>query len=277
MKFDFSISLSSRVVAVTLVLAAWPLFTSGPATARSPIDEVQRGFELVDDYVAMKDGSDLEARIYSSSASRAILIVPEDIMAPAVILWPRTREVESLKSMKVQTLTGGFAEVKKDAVAALHPAFQVVGTNVVFDVGGVEMRLKPKPPLVGLYDAPQMLDSSAVYKRRAEDYTPSAEMLEKLGRVSSNVRVRVFFGTWCPACGQMVPRILTVAENLGKSNLNFEFYGLPKGFAGEPEAERHDIHSVPTGVIFVNEQEVGRIQGNDWRSPESALWNLLGS
>ena len=29
--------------------------------------------------------------------------------------------------------------------------------------------------------------------------------------------------------------------------------------------------------ILVDDLEVGRIQGNDWRSPESALWDLLDS
>ena len=279
MKFSLSISGSNRVAAVTFLLVGLPLVASNPVSARSPVDEVQSGFELIDDYVVMKDGKDLEARIYSSSATRAILIVPKDIGTASVILWPRTREVESLKSMKVQTRPGGFAQVMTEAVAATHPAFEVVGTNVIFDVGATQMRLKPKPPLLGLFGASDMLERSVVYARRAQDYTPKPEILEKLGRLGSNVRVRVFFGSWCSACGQMVPRILSVAENLAPSDLGFEFYGLPKGtgFAEDPQAKAFGIKSVPTGVVFVDGKEVGRIEGNDWRSPESAIWDRVDS
>lgn len=278
MKLSFSSSFSSRVAVATFLWIGLSLVVSRPVSARSPIDEVQRGYELIDDYVVVKDGNEIRARVYSSSESRAILIVPEDIATPSVILWPRTREVESLKSMKVQTLPGGFVEVKKQAVAASHPPFEVVGTDVLFDVGGTEMRLRPKPHLLGLFDARHMLEESLVYARRADDYTPTPELLEKLGRLSGRVRVRVFFGSWCSACGQMVPRILSVAERLGESNLDFEFYGLPKvGFSDDAQAKAYNIKSVPTGVVFVDDLEVGRIQGNDWRSPESALWDLLDS
>ncbi len=278
MRISHSSFLSRPVVAATLLLVGLTPVASGPVLARSPVAEVQRGFELIDDYLVMKDGQDLDARIYSSSATKAILIVPTDIATPAVILWPRTREVESLKSMKVQSLSGGFVEVKKEAVAAVHAPFEVVGTNVVFGIGGTKMRLKPKPPVLGLKDASEMLDKSPVYARRAESYTPNREALEKLAGLSSNVRVRVFFGSWCPACGQMVPRMLNVAEKLGDSKLEFEFYGLPKaGFSDDPQAKKYGIKSVPTGVVFVDDREVGRIEGNDWRSPESAILDRVGS
>lgn len=279
MKLILSSSIASRVVVATILAVGASLLAAGSVSARSPVGEVQRGFELVDDYLAMKDGADLDARIYSSSTTKAILIVPNDMATAAVILWPRSRVVESLKSMKVQKNAGGFVEVKKEAVAATHAPFEVVGTDVLFKVGSTNMLLKPKPPLVGLFDAPGMIDSSAVYARRATEYKPLEETVQKLGAVTDDVRVRVFFGSWCPACGQMVPRILNVAEKLDESNLEFEFYGLPRGqgFNGDLEAKKYKIESVPTGVILVNGKEVGRLQGNDWRSPEASLWKLLGS
>jgi thiol-disulfide isomerase/thioredoxin len=264
------------VAAPVLCLAA--MLAAPLAQAGSPADEVQRGFELIDDYVVTKGGEDLPAKIYSSTATRAILVVAEDIATPSVILWPRSREVESLKSMKVQSLPGGFVEVKKDAVAAVEPPFEVVGTNVVFQVNGTEMRLKPKPPLLGLFDTKQMLEKSKTYAGRAESYTPNDEILAKLGALEGTLRVRVFFGSWCPACGQMVPRIMAVAERLGDADLDFEYYGMPKqGFAEDRQAQAYNIKSVPTGVVFVNDLEVGRIQGDEWRSPEAALLQLLGS
>jgi len=279
MNFSCSRSISSRAAALALLGFGLGVVASGPVFAGSPIDAVQTGFEMVDDYLVMKDGKDLDAKIYSSSSTKAILIVPGDMAVPSVILWPRTREVESLKSMKVQSRAGGFVEVRKDAVAAVQPPFSVVGTNVVFSVDGSDLRLKPKPPVLGMNNASQMLEKSAVYARRAEDYAPNQEVLAKLGSLDSAVRVRVFFGTWCPACSQMVPRILSVAEELADSNLDFEFYGLPRGegFSADPEVRKTNVKSVPTGIVYVDGKEVGRIEGNDWRSPEAAILARVGS
>jgi len=273
--------LTSRAVVAAFVCAAL-LLASTTVWAGSPADEVQRGFELIDDYVVTKDGEVLAAKIYSSSTTRAILVVAEDISTPSVILWPRSREVESLKSMKVQSLPGGFVEVKKDAVAAVEPPFEVVGTNVVFEAGGSKMRLMPKPPLLGFFDTSEMLEKSQTYAGRAQSYVPDDDVLSKLGSLQGTLRVRVYFGSWCPACGQMVPRILAVADRLaerqGESSLKFEYYGMPKqGFAQDRQAQAYNIKSVPTGVVFVDDLEVGRIEGDDWRSPESALFKLLGS
>ncbi|MFQ5525858.1 MAG: thioredoxin family protein [Thermoanaerobaculia bacterium] len=269
---------ATRVASAALALSVLAIGAAAPASAQSPRGEIQRGFELIDDFVVVVNGEDSPgARIYRSSQTSAILIMPEQVTDPPVLVWPRQRVVESLNFMKVQRLAGGFLEVKTDPVIATHDPFEVVGTNVVFKVADNELRLKPKPPLIGLYDADAMLEKSAVYARRAEAYEPSQEVLDRLGQTSSNVRVRIFFGTWCPACGQMVPRILNVAQRLEDTGLSFEFYGLPRGFKGDTEAAKYGVHSVPTGVIFVEEREVGRIEGNDWRQPEAALWNLIGS
>lgn len=271
-------SRSDSRAGLALALLATVLVASLPASAGSPVDQVQRGFEQIDDYIVMKDGEKLEAKIYSSSETRAILLVPSDLSTPSVILWPRSREVESLKSMKVQSRPGGYVEIKKDAVDARHAPFEVVGTNVVFDIDGAEMRLKPKPPILGFNDTPSMLEKSPVYATRAQSYAPDEAALDRLAEVGRQVRVRVYFGTWCPACGQMVPRILSVADKLDAPNVAFEFYGLPRqGFSDDPQAKAWNIKSVPTGVVFVDDLEVGRIEGNDWRSPESAILARIGA
>jgi hypothetical protein len=73
----------------------------------------------------------------------------------------------------------------------------------------------------------------------------------------------------------MVPRIMKLAEQLEGSQINFDFYGLPRGITGDPEATRVDIHAVPTGVIYRSGKEIGRIEGAGWRVPELAINNLL--
>lgn len=245
--------------------------------AQSPVGESQTGFQLIDDYIFVVDGADSEsATIYSSTKSRAILVVSSDLESP-MLLWPRTRAVESLQFLKVAKKGYGFIEILPDPVLETHRQFEILGSNVVFYLGDKELRLKPKPALIGLHDLETMFQKSKVYARRADEYSPTEEILQDLKspeQSGQDMRVRVFFGSWCPACGQMVPRIMKVANELQDSGLAVEFYGLPRGFSGEPEATRYEVKSVPTGIIFIDGKEVGRLTGNDWRSPESALRNF---
>jgi thiol-disulfide isomerase/thioredoxin len=91
------------------------------------------------------------------------------------------------------------------------------------------------------------------------------------------VRVRVFFGSWCPHCKEQLPSLLRVEDELrgSSSKIQFEYYGLPQGFGKEPEAKKYNVGSVPTGIVFVDGMEVGRITGGDWSSPEKRLNALL--
>ena len=45
----------------------------------------------------------------------------------------------------------------------------------------------------------------------------------------------------------------------------------------DPIAIEDRIDAVPMGIVYVDEQEVARVIGNMWQSPESALKVLLQS
>lgn len=235
-------------------------------------------FELVDDYVLEVDGEPSPvASLYASSQTRALLVISQDLPAP-VLLWPGSRRVETLQMLKVARKAGGFVEILPDPVIAVHAPFRVEPPDIEFTVEGIEATLAPKPPLLGLRDVDEMIQYSSAYAQRAETYTPSVEAIESLRGSDRSVRVRVFFGSWCPACGQMVPRLMKVERELDDSSpVDVEYYGLPRGFAGEPEAAKYGIDGVPTAVVFEGDAEIGRIKGSEWRSPEETLSNLLGA
>ena len=261
----------------TLLLLTFGLAAVASAQQPMGFQPGQRleGFKPIDDYVLSLGGEEAkEARIYSNPTP-AILVVAKELGAP-VVLWPRTRAVESINTMKLAKGDAGGLDIYPDPVVATHPPFAVEGLEVRFSVDGNDAVLRPRPDVVGLHGAASLRQESAKYADRADYYEPSEELLAKLRGDGRAVRVRVFFGTWCPACGQQVPKIMKVAEQLEGSSVAFEFYGLPKGFSGEPEAEAYDVHSVPTGVVFVEGQEAGRIAGIEWRSPEGAIDKILG-
>ena len=54
-------------------------------------------------------------------------------------------------------------------------------------------------------------------------------------------------------------------------NVSFEYYGLPRPFDDEPVALKANIRAVPTGVVYRDGKEIGRIEGGEWKIPELAL------
>jgi hypothetical protein len=69
--------------------------------------------------------------------------------------------------------------------------------------------------------------------------------------------------------------LLKVEDQLTGSKIRFEYYGMPRDF-NDPEAKRLSIKGVPTAIVYVNGRQVGRLEGQDWASPEASLTRLLG-
>ena len=92
-------------------------------------------------------------------------------------------------------------------------------------------------------------------------------------------RVQIFFGTWCSFCNKFLPNTLKVEEELKKSGtkITFEFHGLPPPPAAwvTKEATKMRVKRLPTGLIFVNGKQVGRLEGNDWIKPEKSLSRII--
>ena len=69
--------------------------------------------------------------------------------------------------------------------------------------------------------------------------------------------------------------MMKVARELEGSRIDIEFYGLPQPATDDPITLEQGIDAVPTGIVYLGDQEVARIVGNMWQSPESALKVLL--
>ncbi len=233
------------------------------------------GFRLLEGYVLELDGEPVDGvRIYNEPTPSVLLMAPS-LPAP-VVLWLEARRVETINLLKVSRNDDGGIDILPNPTLEVHERpLSIVGGGVHFEVAGRSAVLKPKPFLLGLKVAEDLTDDSEAYAQRADFYQPSDEALDALRRESRDVRVRIYFGSWCPACSQMVPRAIKVSEALAGSNIRFEFYGLPRQIRDDPEANRDDIRQVPTGVVYADDREIGRINGVEWRSPEAALTALL--
>jgi thiol-disulfide isomerase/thioredoxin len=245
--------------------------------AQVPSDAVLRDFAPTGSFLLEVDGKDVpKAEIYQSEAAAAILVITSALPAP-VLVAPRTQSVEMINLMKVAKQKDGTVDLLADATLERQGRFTVDGDTVAFMVDGKRVRLKAKPPLLKLQTADSLKLHSPEYIFTGRAYTPDASTLAALKAQRQPVRVQVFFGSWCSYCKRYLPRLLRVEEQLAGSPIRFEYYGLPSGpaLAEDPEAKKAGIHGVPTGVVYAGSREVGRIQNEDWSTPEKAILDLL--
>lgn len=249
-----------------------------PALAAQPADEVLKEFKITGDFVLEVDGKVLEgSEVFFSERAVAYLVMAPQLPSP-ILISPRSKAVESVHLMKVMKKDAGTVDILSDAELTPISSFHLDKTSVVFKLeDGKEARLIPKPWLLGRHDGGQLRDYNAEYAFEASQYQPGSENIAALRNQSKDVRVRVYFGSWCPHCKQLLPRILKVEEELQGSEIRFEYYGLPSPLTDDPETDRVGINGVPTAVIFIDGKEGARLTGNDLQVPEAALRQAVGA
>lgn len=263
-----------------LVIAA-AVCTAPPAHGQGapsiPSDNVLRGFQQTGEYILLINGkADAKAEVYINRSLPAYLILPST-QSP-ILITPRAGTVETVQMLKVAKQKDGTVDLLADAVLNPQGKFSLAGERVDFSSEGRKLALSPKPPLLGLKKAADLKVHSPEYVQSAKAYTPNAQSLAALKKQAKPVRVLVFFGSWCPHCKEVVPHLLRVEDEIkvSGSKIQFDYRGIAKDFK-DPEVQRLKVRGVPTAVIYVNGQEIGRIdQTNDWHTPEVALSRLLG-
>ncbi len=138
--------------------------------------------------------------------------------------------------------------------------------------------LRNQPPLLGLRHADEVTAHNPEYVSSAKAYAVNGSEIATLQKEGRSVTVRVYYGSWCPHCRRLVPHALRIEQELKASKIRFEYFGLPPHFDSDPEARKVFVQSLPTGVVYVNGNEVGRLLGDQaWQSPESTLRVILAA
>ena len=253
------------------------LVFAGAATlpAQVPADSLFRDFEPVGEFLFELDGEELEsAEIYQSQRAAAFLVLAPELSSP-LLINPRTSSVESVHLMKVAKQPDGSIDLLADATFDYLGTFRVAGTELAFDVKGRSARLKPRPALLGFQEPEALRSYKPEYDRLASSYDPSSRHLQALKALGSEARVLIYFGTWCPTCGRLVPRVLRLSEELAGSKLDIDYYGLPHQMSDDPATDRDGIHGVPTGIVYVGGKEIARLGVQELNAPEAALVRIL--
>ena len=260
-----------------LALALLLPLAAAAVAQQIPPDAVLRDFEPMGEYMLEVGGADMPGvRVFrSQKAGSAVLLVGPGLPG-TLLISPRDKSVQRYDPKKVVVGPDGIAFVLADAAPVKESDFRAAGRDLTFTVGGRPARLKERAPLLGLHPGSGLLRYDPGYAFRSRRYTPSPAVIRAVRSAATQpVRVRIFFGSWCPHCSEVVPKILKVADSLAGTPVKFEFYGLPMGFGNEPEARRANVRAVPTGVLYSGGKEIARIDGHEWAIPELALKKAL--
>lgn len=244
-------------------------------TAAQEVDEMMRGFASTGDFLVEIDGAvNKNAEILLADRPQAYLIIAPELGGP-VLLELRRGTVSRVHMMKLLRRENSTIDMVANATPQTLGRYELDGRAITFKVGATSVRMIEKPALVGLHAQTGLTEHSPAYSRSAAAYSPNPDALAKLRASKDDVRVRVYFGSWCPHCKRHVPFMLRVENELAdKQGIKFEYYGLPK--PGPGQADWPDgVRNVPTAIIYVGGKEVGRVKDNQWRAPELTLSQLV--
>ena len=131
--------------------------------------------------------------------------------------------------------------------------------------------------LLGPVGREAILEHSPSWRDAVAAYQPDPGALDKLRGLAREVRIEVYFGSWCADSAAHVPAFFKVLDMADTPLLQPVFFGVPE--AKDKRAgycRGRDIVKLPTFLIFADGREIGRIVETPKRSVETDLVRILG-
>jgi thiol-disulfide isomerase/thioredoxin len=130
--------------------------------------------------------------------------------------------------------------------------------------------------LVGNITRERILENCPSWEDKIASYSPNKDVIEKLKSVDHEVIIEVYLGTWCPDSVRNVSAYFKIMDLIDNSHLITKYVGLPRDKdARKPYIEGKNIIRIPTFIVFINNQEKGRIIENPTQSVEEDLLEII--
>lgn len=240
-----------------------------------PASGLPHDFHRISDYFLLVDGKQVPAEMYQSDRPGAVLVISSGLTSPVLLM---TGTAATVKPEAIENGADGMKTLRSDAVLTPQGTFAYADQDIKFSVAGHAAILRNQSPLLGLRHADEVTAHNPEYLSSAKAYAVNGSEIATLQKEGRPVTVRVYYGSWCPHCRRLVPHALRIEQELKASKIRFEYFGLPPRFDSDPEARKVFVQSLPTGVVYVNGNEVGRLLGDQaWQSPESTLRVILAA
>ncbi len=132
--------------------------------------------------------------------------------------------------------------------------------------------------LTGELTDQQLLEQLPAYRLGKQAYQPAEQAIAALRALTSDIRIIVFLGTWCPDSEREVPRFLKIMELASGAPITYKLIGLDRSKRDAAGlAEQFQIEFVPTFVVLHQNEEIGRIIESAAVSLEQDLLEIIAS
>jgi thiol-disulfide isomerase/thioredoxin len=252
------------------------LATAGSIAAQQPVPStpVSPSFKPIGLYSLEIDGKPVaDAAFFHSQASGSILVQSSQL-GSVIELQPRGRVLLTHSADAFHRNRNGTLDRLPRAKPASTASFELVDSLPRFELDGRRFAIREKAALLGPQTAASLVEHDPTYAQRAQLYEPQPQYLDVLRQVTEPITVKVFLGTWCTVCSELMPHVLKVEDSLKGSNVRFEYYGIARDFA-DPEVKRLQVTQLPTGILYAGGKELHRIVGYSWRYPDMSLHNAI--
>jgi hypothetical protein len=131
--------------------------------------------------------------------------------------------------------------------------------------------------LVGPTVREAILEHSPAWMDHVAAYQPEPEALDKLRALGREVRIEVYFGSWCSDSETNLSAFFKVLDLVDSPLLRTAYVGIPEAKDERaPYYQGRDVTRLPTFVVIVDGREAGRIVETPERSVEEDLVRILG-
>lgn len=271
------ITWSSMLLVLLLVCIGGLASRAAIADDEPLIHPTLREFYRTGKYAIFIDGkAQHAARIFQSRRAGGFLVLDTDYGKPLLFL-PRQRVVSTVSIDDVPLRPDKGMDVLNKANIVELGELRIDRGGMAINIDGLTSRLQPQRYLVGPKSAEEVLLHSPEYGRAGASYQPSAADVRKIKSADRDVEVVVFFGTWCPTCRRLLPRILKVDGAIDGAKIRITYYGLDKGpgVKPDPKLSHYGVKHIPTGVVLVDGKAVGQISSRNLSRPERAIAGLV--
>lgn len=131
--------------------------------------------------------------------------------------------------------------------------------------------------LVGPTARGAILEHVPAWQNLVAAYQPRPEALDKLRGLGREVRIEVYFGSWCSDSMAHLSAFFKILDLVDTPLLQPVYFGVPEAKDKRaPYTKGGDIVRLPTFIVIVNGREIGRIVETPKKTVEEDLVRILG-
>jgi hypothetical protein len=130
--------------------------------------------------------------------------------------------------------------------------------------------------LLGPLSKEEILENFPDWQEEVASYVPDQEVIEKLQSIPSEIKIEIFLGTWCSDTKRNVSAYFKIMDMVDNPLIMTSYIGIPReDDSQKPFIEGKNIIKVPTFIIFIDNQEKGRIIENPTKSVEEDVLDII--